>query len=156
MTYYADLHIHTVFSDGTMTPYEIVEEAHKKKISVISITDHDTTSGIKDALDAGKKFNISVIPGVELTANYDREIHILGYFVNVNSEDMQNYFKLKKEKEVFWVVKTMKKLRKLNFYVDIDCFLQALFGESCRPKMANVASPFWRMLHAPLATFRHQ
>ena len=36
------------------------------------------------------------------------------------------------------------------------CFLQALFGESCRPKMANVASPFWRMLHAPLVTFRHQ
>ena len=38
----------------------------------------------------------------------------------------------------------------------LPCFLQALFGESCRPKMANVASPFWRMLHAPLATFRHQ
>ena len=80
---YADLHIHTKFSDGTFAPEYVVREAQKKGLSCIAITDHDEVEGCAPAIKEAEKFDIEVIPGVELSAeigNY--EIHILGYFID--------------------------------------------------------------------------
>lgn len=75
-----DLHIHSTFSDGTLRPAEIVSLAKRKGLQAISITDHDTTEGITEALEAGCRDEIEVITGIELSTSYDdRQIHLLGY-----------------------------------------------------------------------------
>lgn len=78
----ADLHVHSDFSDGSNTVEEIMELAAERGITHISLTDHDTVSGIEHAQKVGKHRGITVIPGIEISA-YDfkreRKVHILGY-----------------------------------------------------------------------------
>ena len=87
MDKYIDLHLHTTASDGTSSPKEVVKKAADLGFSSIAITDHDTVSGLEEALIAGDRHNIEVIPGIELNTDYKEfEIHILGYFIDYNSE----------------------------------------------------------------------
>lgn len=75
-----DLHLHTTASDGMLPPAKMVEMAAAKGLTVIAITDHDTMAGIPEALKAGEKWSVEVIPGIELSTK-DRGINIdiLGY-----------------------------------------------------------------------------
>ncbi len=87
---FADLHLHTLFSDGTYTPEELVKESKKAGLSTIAVVDHDTIDGIMPTLEAAKKENIEVIPGIELTAEYDGlEVHILGYFIDYKNQRLK-------------------------------------------------------------------
>jgi 3',5'-nucleoside bisphosphate phosphatase len=81
----ADLHNHTTASDGDYTPTELIFEAKKKGLSAVGITDHDTLEGIDEALAAGAKCGIEVIPGVEVSLRFKRPafvgtLHLLLYF----------------------------------------------------------------------------
>lgn len=75
----ADLHTHTTASDGQYSPAELVELANEQGLSVIAITDHDTISGVKEAMAAGEALGLRVIRGVELSAKEYHNFHILGY-----------------------------------------------------------------------------
>ena len=78
-----DLHVHTTASDGSLRPAEAVRRAAEAGLSAIAVTDHDTTAGLAEALDAGERFGVEVVPGVELSVDYQGEgIHILGYFID--------------------------------------------------------------------------
>ena len=91
---YADLHVHTCDSDGTFTPEQLVKHSLERALSAIGIVDHDTVSAIPRALEAAKGTDLEVIPGIELTAQYEnQEVHILGYFINFR--DAQLLDKLK-------------------------------------------------------------
>lgn len=82
-----DLHLHTTASDGSFSPAEVVEMAAAKGITSLAITDHDTTDGIKEAVDAGKKQGVHVIPGIELSTKYKgKNIDILGYQIKESKE----------------------------------------------------------------------
>ncbi|MCF7870819.1 MAG: PHP domain-containing protein [Candidatus Omnitrophica bacterium] len=82
-----DLHLHSFYSDGSLSPQELVEEALKRKVFCISITDHDSIKAIKELKDANYPDCLKLIEGVELTASYqDNEVHILGYLVNSESD----------------------------------------------------------------------
>ena len=82
-----DLHTHTIYSDGTCTPEEVVCLAAKANLSAVAITDHDTIGGVKRAKAAGIGKQIEVISGVEFTGEYKGStIHILGYLFNENSD----------------------------------------------------------------------
>ena len=84
---FVDLHIHTRYSDSTLTPQEVVDLAHEKGLSAIAITDHDCIDGIAPSIEYAEKYNIEIIPGVELTAEEDDfELHILGYFIDWKTE----------------------------------------------------------------------
>ena len=81
---YIDLHTHSNFSDGTDSPAELIENAVAAGLSAVALTDHDTTSGIEDALAYmhENKPPIRFIPGTELSAGYkDGDIHIVGLFI---------------------------------------------------------------------------
>lgn len=87
---FVDLHTHTIASDGTLTPSELVEEAASLAMRVIAVTDHDTTAGLSEALAAGQRYGIDVIPGVEINTDVPGgEVHILGYFINPENGDFQ-------------------------------------------------------------------
>ncbi|WBY64888.1 MAG: Phosphoribosyl 1,2-cyclic phosphate 1,2-diphosphodiesterase [Thermocaproicibacter melissae] len=79
----ADLHCHTVASDGSALPEEVVMMAKKRGLSAVAITDHDTFLGVKAAEKAGAKYGIQVLPGAEFSsrdAETGRKAHILCYF----------------------------------------------------------------------------
>lgn len=85
-----DLHIHTTASDGTDTPAQAVGKAKALGLSAIAITDHDSVSGVVEGMTAGARTGVEVIPGIEVSSNYrDNNVHILGYFVDVQSEALR-------------------------------------------------------------------
>ena len=76
-----DFHIHSTYSDGGYTPKEVVMLSKKKNVDIISLTDHNNTCGIDEAILAGKELGVKVIPGVELSTRYNNaRVHVLGYF----------------------------------------------------------------------------
>jgi predicted metal-dependent phosphoesterase TrpH len=77
-----DLHTHTTFSDGTLTPTELVEAAAGMGLSAVAITDHDTVDGLPEALAAGECLGIRVVPGVEINLEHEQvTMDLLGYFL---------------------------------------------------------------------------
>lgn len=75
-----DLHLHSHYSDGTLSPEELVSFSASIGLSAVSITDHDTMSGQEEALDAGRRFGIDVLPGIEFSVEEEEtRCHILGY-----------------------------------------------------------------------------
>ena len=86
-----DLHLHTTSSDGRLSPTELVKLCAARGLKVISVTDHDSTDGISEALEAAAVFpQLTVVPGIELSTDVpDSEIHMLGYFVDHESEEFQ-------------------------------------------------------------------
>lgn len=83
---FADLHLHTRFSDGTFTPEELVLRAQNAGLACIALTDHDTVEGCAYAAAACANVQIEFIPGAELTAEHaDVEVHILGYFLDIQN-----------------------------------------------------------------------
>jgi len=79
----ADLHVHSYCSDGLRSPTAVVEEAHSAGLVAVSLTDHDTVAGVDEAITAGQRLGVQVIPGTEFSAHIDeREIHLLAYFLD--------------------------------------------------------------------------
>ena len=77
---YIDLHLHSTYSDGTLTPLQLVQEAKAIGLKAISLTDHDTTEGVEKIITHGAAYGIETLTGVELSAHFDNlSIHILGY-----------------------------------------------------------------------------
>ncbi|MBP3891675.1 MAG: PHP domain-containing protein [Solobacterium sp.] len=76
-----DLHSHSTFSDGTLTPSELVKLAEKQGISALALTDHNTSKGLKEFMEAGKNSSVITVPGCEFTTEWNHtEIHIVGLF----------------------------------------------------------------------------
>ncbi|MGH7976763.1 MAG: PHP domain-containing protein, partial [Limisphaerales bacterium] len=86
---FADLHLHTNFSDGTFSPEELVLHAQKNGLACIVLTDHDTVEGCARAKIACDAVNMEFIPGTELTAEHDdTELHLLGYFLDTQNKKL--------------------------------------------------------------------
>ena len=83
-----DLHVHTTASDSTASPAEAVRLAKEAGLSAIAITDHDTVSGYAEAAEAGKKYGVEVVPGIEISTKYGRAVHILGYYIDPDSDKL--------------------------------------------------------------------
>ena len=88
----ADLHLHTTASDGRLSPREMIDLTAGRGLKVISITDHDSTEGIKEANKAALAYpDLQVIAGIELSADVPNgEVHILGHFVDYESHALQS------------------------------------------------------------------
>ena len=87
-----DLHVHSNASDGTFTPTQLVTEAKKAGLSAFALTDHDTTDGVAEAAMAAEKAGIELVPGVELSTEYEgKEIHVLGLYIDITNEALQKH-----------------------------------------------------------------
>ena len=79
---YCDLHTHSVFSDGTWTPAQLIEEAQRFGLGAIALTDHNTVAGLPDFLAAAQGKDVEAVPGIEFSTDYqDKDVHILGLFI---------------------------------------------------------------------------
>ena len=82
-----DLHLHTTCSDGSLRPTEVLALAQKAGVTALAITDHDIVDGLPEAIDAGTRLGIEVLPGVEISSfDGKSELHILGYCLNWRDE----------------------------------------------------------------------
>lgn len=121
---YVDLHSHTMFSDGTYTPEELVSLAADINLKAVAVTDHDGTGGIKRALAAGEKYGVEVVPGIELAVNYtdicETEIHIVGLFVDPDNSALKSLIDSIRRERVNRNVAMVKRLRDMGFDITYE------------------------------------
>lgn len=119
----ADLHIHTNISDGSLTTEEVIKKAKEKGLTHIAITNHDTVKGLKEAIELGKKYDIVVIPGIEISA-YDykrnRKVHLLGYNIDLRGKYVSNLCKsLLKDRDEM-TLKQVEIIKSLGYDISKD------------------------------------
>ncbi len=125
MTATADLHVHTTFSDGGLSPTQVLEEAEKAGLVAVAITDHDSMGGVKEAAEAGQRLGVQVIAGVELSANEPgEELHLLGLFLESNSRRLQSSLEVLRRRRRERIFEIVKKLANLGVRIEPE----AVFG----------------------------
>lgn len=125
-----DLHVHSTYSDGTLTPDELVILAKKQGLSAMALTDHDTIVGVEEAIVAGKKYNLEIVPGIELSSVYGtKEIHILGLYVDYKDEAfnaaLENLREIRNERNL----KIIAKFKDIGIEISFDEMKQ-LYGNA--------------------------
>ena len=120
-----DLHIHSDYSDGELCPEELVAFVKQHGVGTVSLTDHDTVSGLDRALAAGREFDVTVIPGVELTTYFnDREVHILGYNIEYRAQKFSSLMNGLREKRFIRIKRMLARLRREG----VDIHDKEVFG----------------------------
>ncbi|MFH1359822.1 MAG: PHP domain-containing protein [Candidatus Omnitrophota bacterium] len=129
MTKFADLHIHTQYSDGTLSCQDIITESLQAGLACISITDHDSLDGIKPTMALAKEVNLEVISGIELSSEINgKDIHILGYFIDEENQALLQTLKKIQQIRIERIKKMIQKLKELdigNIHLEEVCSLGA-------------------------------
>lgn len=87
-----DLHTHSLFSDGSSTPLQLVELAMERRITALALTDHDTMDGVEEIMRIGHDQGMTVLSGVEISAQYfDLSVHLLGYGIDPADSDFHTW-----------------------------------------------------------------
>ncbi|MFE0556018.1 PHP domain-containing protein [Paenibacillus sp. NPDC058910] len=122
-----DLHSHTQASDGMNTPSENVQLAFDRGLGALAITDHDTVAGVEEALQAGERLNMVVVPGVEIsTMACGTDIHVLGYYIDYrNPVFLERLVELRRTREKR-NEKIMSKLRELGIELTMEEVIASL------------------------------
>jgi predicted metal-dependent phosphoesterase TrpH len=135
-----DLHTHTTASDGSFTPSQLVHHAKEKGLRAIAVTDHDTIEGNKEALNAGVKEGLEVVPGIEISVDYSPgSMHMLGYFIDTESQRLQEKLALLQDSRSDRNPKIIEKLNGLGLDITYDEVVEASGGGQVgRPHIAQV------------------
>ena len=135
-----DLHMHTVHSDGTLTPTALIELAKKQGLSCVALTDHDTLSGVEEAQTAGRRVGVEVIAGVEISAICEPgTMHILGYFIDPASKQLQEKLEEIQEARRQRNPMIIEKLRALGIDITLEEVERESGGDQVgRPHFAKV------------------
>ena len=132
---YIDLHVHSLFSDGTCTPEELVDKASAQGLVAFALTDHDTVGGVDRALAAAKDKHLQVIPGVELSCEYQitptrsKEIHILGYNIDWKQKELLDTLEAVAKERDDRNKKMCENLQKAGYPIDYDSLIER-FGNT--------------------------
>ncbi|UDQ97194.1 PHP domain-containing protein [Lentisphaerota bacterium WC36G] len=135
-----DLHTHSTFSDGTLTPEELINLAYKQKLSAIAIADHDTVGGVKDFLQTAENFSddLTAIPGVEIsTTLFNREVHIVGLFIDAENQQLNDFLQKQRTARQNRNEIIVKKLQTCNYDISIEELKKELSSDAIgRPHIA--------------------
>lgn len=139
MSVEVDLHLHTTFSDGRLTPAEIVEKAVCVGLKTISITDHDTTDSLVVSRENADAHGLNFIPGIEIGTKLNSEdIHILGYYVEAEDEEFQRVLKEHRDDRLRRGESIVGILNELGICMSWERVLQIAAGGSVgRPHIAR-------------------
>lgn len=136
-----DLHCHSTASDGILSPTEVIRRAKSNNVDILALTDHDTTLGIPQALTAAEEVGLTLIPGIELSTDFNNEsIHVLGYFRDENYKNHElleflEDLKKKRESRANKIVKNLKDF--YNIEIDINKIISESNGVVARPHIAK-------------------
>lgn len=151
-----DLHSHSVASDGSFTPAQVVEAAHKAGLAAIALTDHDTLAGIAEAKETAVTLGIRLVPGVELSVHQgQREIHLLGLHIRDVDELQQNLSNIREGRRTR-AEQMVAELNRLGVVISMeDVLTQAAGGAIGRPHVARalIASGAVRDSHEAFSRF---
>lgn len=135
----ADLHVHTMASDGTETPSRVVEMAFDAGLAAVGICDHDTIGGLNEALAAGERMGITVVSGIEINTDSERhEIHILGYFIDPESPILSERLDHLRSERMNRGVKIVNQLNQIGIGISMDRVREIADGATIgRPHIAR-------------------
>ncbi len=136
---YIDLHTHSLNSDGTMTPSEVVAAAKAADLAAIALSDHDTVAGVKEAMAAGEALGVEVVPAIELSARSETETHILGYFIDPDSPALLEKTEYIKKVRILRQENVCRNLQALGFDVTME-EIREIAGSDvlCRAHFAKI------------------
>ena len=132
-----DLHSHSTCSDGVLTPTKLVERAAKRGVICLALTDHDTTEGIAEAQVAADRVGIELVPGVELSTWFDREIHILGYFLDPQAPEILAANTRQRGTRIRRIHQICERLAEIGVELDADEIIAGCSGNAGRPHVAR-------------------
>ena len=116
-----DLHVHSTASDGSLTPTEVVNRAAGLGLTAMALTDHDTVSGIDEALKAAKDLDMEVIPGIEVSCIYkEKEIHILGLYIDHTNPELLSFLKEASRKRYDRNMEMLAAFNKNGFEITVE------------------------------------
>ena len=136
-----DLHTHTIASDGTLTPRELVSEAARRGVRVLAVTDHDSTDGLAEAIETARAHPpLTIVPGIEINCDVEgAEIHILGYYMDYEAGWFQDFCRAQREERRERVHRTAERLAALGLPIDVErVFALVQEGSAGRPHIARV------------------
>lgn len=121
-----DLHLHTAASDGDLEPVEVVDRAASAGVTVMAVTDHDTTAALPEVRSAARGRGVDVVAGIEVTAVEDgRDVHVLGYFFDPESEALSSFLAGQRAVRVMRMRAIAETLAALGMPVDIEPVVDA-------------------------------
>jgi len=135
-----DLHTHSTASDGTLSPSELVKLAKDCGLDAMAITDHDTFQGVPEALEAGKKYDIEVIPGCELSLESPEGagwMHVVGLWIPSEPKELQTAFDWVIEGRMTRNHEIVEKLRSLGISITYEAVAARAKGTVGRPHFAQ-------------------
>ena len=134
-----DLHLHSTASDGQYSPSELVAMALEHNLLAIAITDHDTTAGIDEALEAVRGTGLEVIPGVEISCDVSYgEVHLLGYYLDHHHPALQGKLRAMRDARLQRAKGILSKLATLGFPLPWQAVAELASGDSVgRPHIAR-------------------
>ena len=135
--YAADLHMHSTCSDGQLTPIGLVELAARRSIKSIAITDHDTVDAFEAARAAAKENSVALIPGVEISALDEREVHILGYFFDHENAELQSLLAKQTARRIQRIHEICERLLTQSIEISSEEVLADCGGNAGRPHVAR-------------------
>ncbi|MDE5873429.1 MAG: PHP domain-containing protein [Lachnospiraceae bacterium] len=119
-----DLHVHSNASDGSFTPSQVADLAIDAGLKAIALTDHDTIDGIAEIIDYTKDRQLEVVPGIELSCYYqNREVHILGFYVDYKNPELDRELKVLKEAREGRNIKMVELMQKDGLNVTMEKLL---------------------------------
>jgi predicted metal-dependent phosphoesterase TrpH len=128
-----DLHLHTTASDGRCTPEALVRRAAGAGLTVIAVTDHDTTAAVHDVQRLADACGIECVSGIEVTAIEDGgDVHVLGYFVDPRHEPLQEFLAAQRRSRVTRAIAIADRLRDLGRPIDVRQVLRDAERDSTR------------------------
>ncbi|NIT37373.1 MAG: PHP domain-containing protein [candidate division Zixibacteria bacterium] len=140
MAEYVDLHIHTTFSDGSLTPAEVVWRAVDLGLAAIAITDHDGVDGNAEAFAEGAQNGLEVITGVEISCDFTpANVHVVGLFIDPTNEGLAEALADVREYRKRRNPKILAKLAELGMAIDLEEVAAKAKGKTIgRPHIAEV------------------
>jgi predicted metal-dependent phosphoesterase TrpH len=136
---WADLHLHSFYSDGAFSPEDIIRRASAAGLAVVSLTDHDHVGGLPEAMDAGRRMGVEVIPGLELSASLgEKDVHLLAYLFDPSNQSLLDYLSFFRLERLKRAERMVKKLNQINVPLSLETVLErAGIGSVGRPHIAH-------------------
>ena len=145
--------MHSVCSDGGDAPSRVIENAAARGVTLAALTDHDGVAGVREALDAGKRFGVRVLPSLEMDTEWPHELHILGLDLNIDDADLQNALETARKRRVERNAEIIRRLEAAGYEVERYMSRRAEVATRLHIALALVRGGYAETLHDAFQTY---